>query len=609
VYAVLVIAAAVLPLLFLRGEGGTFLPPIALAYLLAVAASMVCTVLVLPVLCVLLLTREPADRGDRLAHRWLRGLYEKTGSLLLGRPRAAIAVLAVTAVAVLLVAPFVGSTQRPDLRERDVVVAVTAPPGTSLPRMTAVAAELVAELEALRGVDEANAHVGRAVMSDQSVDVNAAQIWVSMDPDADHDRTLAAIKAAAAVHEDLSTAVTTYSARRVTEVLGEDQSDITVRVYGENQDVLDAKVAEIGAGVAGLEGVSDVRTVSAPEEQTIEVHVDLAKAQGLGIKPGDVRRAAASLLGGITVGNLFEEQKVFDVVVWGAPQVREDEEDIRNLLIDAPDGGQVRLGDVAEVVTVPDKAVIRHESVSRYTELTADVSGRDVGEVAADVEALIDRTEFPLDHHAELFDGYAQRRADLDLLGTVALTVLVAVLLLLQAAFRSWRLAVVGLVALVAAMSGGLLAALAVDGRITLGSAAGLVAGLGVATRGLVSLLGHYRRLRLWGDEALDVAVVTRATGAMVVPTVLSALATVVLFAPAAVMGRQPGLEVLAPAAVVILGVALTATLVNLLVVPAMYLRFGKAREDDIWADETVLPRPGAEDVPAPTAIPTGGPS
>jgi Cu/Ag efflux pump CusA len=231
--------------------------------------------------------------------------------------------------------------------------------------------------------------------------------------------------------------------------------------------------------------------------------------------------------------------------------------------------------------------------VSRYAELTADVSGRDVGDVAADVEALIDRTDFPLDHHAEVLGGYAQRQADLLVMGTVALTALVVVLLLFQAAFRSWRLAAVGMVAVVGAMSGGLVAALALDGRVTLGSAAGLIAGFGLAVRGLVSLLGHFRGLRFSGDKDLDADVVTRATGAIVVPAVLTALATLALFAPAAVMGRQAGLEVLAPAAVVVIAVAVTATLVNLLVVPVMYLRFGKGGDDDIWADDKAgVPRP-----------------
>jgi len=585
VYGALVIAAAALPLFFLRAEGDAFLRPIALSYLLSVASSMACALLVLPVLCVLLLRGEGSAAGGRVARRWLPGLYERFGTWTLGRPREAIGVLVVLAAAVLLAAPFVDGSLRPGLRERDLLVEVQGAPGTSLPRMTSLAADLVDDLESLPGVEQANAQLGRAVMSDQDVDVHHGQIWVSMDRDADYDATLASVAEAAAAHEDLSATVRTYSDLRVQDVLREDDSDIAVRVYGENQTVLDEKAAELGAGIGRIEGVSDVRVDSPAEEPTIEVHVDLAKAQALGIKPGDVRRAAASLLGGITVGNLFEHQKVFDVVVWGAPTVRNEVSDIRNLLIDTPDGRQIRLGDVAEVVTLPNDAVIRHESVARYAELTADVSGRDVGDVVADVEALIGQTAFPLDHHAEVLDGYAQRQADQQRLATMALTALVAVLLLLQAAFRSWRLAAIGLIALVAAMSGGLGAALANDGRITLGSATGLFVGLGIAARGLVTLIGHYQRLRLWGENALDAALVRRATTEIAGPILLSTLGTVVLLGPAVFLGGRPGLEVLQPAAVAILGALVTATLVNLLVMPAVYLRFGNVRQDDIWAD------------------------
>jgi len=592
-YGALVTAAAVLPLLFLRGEGGAFVPPIALSYLMAVVASMACVLLLMPVLSVMLLHAERVEAGRR-ADRWLRDRYERIASRTLGRPRAAFALLAALAGAVVLVAPFVDSSLRPGLRERDVLVEVQAPPGTSLPRMTALAAALVQDLEGLPGVDEANAQIGRAVMSDQDVDVNQGQIWVSMNRSADYDATVASVAETAAAHESLSADVRTYSDLRVHDVLGEDKNDIAVRVYGNDQTALDEMAAELGAGIARIEGVSGVRIESAPEQSTIEVHVDLAKAQALGVKPGDVRRAAASLLGGITVGNLFEEQKVFDVVVWGAPHVRDDDNDLRNLLIDTPDGRRIRLGEVAEVVTLPNRAVIRHESVARYAGLAADVTGRDVSDVAADVEALIEQTEFPLDHHAEVLGGYAQRQAEQQRLATMAVTALIAILLLLQAAFRSWRLAVIGMIALSAAMSGGLVAALMTHGRITLGSAAGLFVGLGIAARGLLTLVGHYHHLRLWGEQALDAALVLRATGEKVAPIVISTLGIVALLGPTAILGQQPGLEVLQPAAVAILGVLVTATIVDLVAMPALYLRFGKFRDDDASADEmrADLPHP-----------------
>ena len=138
------------------------------------------------------------------------------------------------------------------------------------------------------------------------------------------------------------------------------------------------------------------------EEPTLEVEVDLAAAQRHGIKPGDVRRAAATLLSGVAVGSLFEEQKVFDVVVWGAPKIRSSLIDIRELLVDTPAGGHVRLGDVADVRVAPNPTVIRREAVSRYVDVAANVDGRTLGSAMRDVEGALRTVAFPLEYHPEV---------------------------------------------------------------------------------------------------------------------------------------------------------------------------------------------------------------
>ncbi len=151
----------------------------------------------------------------------------------------------------------------------------------------------------------------------------------------------------------------------------------------------------------------------------MEIEVDLAAAQRYGLKPGDVRRAAATLLSGIQVGNLFEEQKVFDVVVWSTPETRSSLTSIRDLLIDTPGGGQVRLGDVAQVRIVPAPTVIRHDAVKRYLDVVVNVVERDLGAVAADIERRLQEIKFPLEYHAEVLGEYAgcQQAAESRLLG------------------------------------------------------------------------------------------------------------------------------------------------------------------------------------------------
>jgi Cu/Ag efflux pump CusA len=595
-FAALIVGAATVPLFFLRDEGAAFVPPIVLSYLLAVSISFVVALVLTPVLCLMLLTSGP------MKHRpsgWLHRRFDALAPELVNRTVPALAVAGVIALVGLVATPFLSTSFRPALEERDVLVSVEAAPGTSLPRMTAIASQAVEDLGSVPGIAGVNAQIGRAVMSDKAVDVNQGEIWLAIDSDADYDKTVRTIEDTVAGYEGVTSEVMTYTGQRVAEVLQRDACDVAVRVYGEDADVLTSKAEEIRSAIADVAGVTHARIEPTPEETTLEVQVDLTRAQALGVKPGDVRRAAAMLVGGVTVGNLFQEQKVFDVVVWGAPKIRQSLGDLQQLLIDTPAGDTIRLGQVADVRERPNAAVIRHENVNRYVEVTADVSGRSVSDVNDEVKAALAAVEFPLDHHAEVLGGYAdQQEATFQLLA-VGLVAALVVFLLLQAAFRSWRLAAVALVALPLAMVGGLVATLFTGGTITLGVVAGLVAVLGIAARGVVSSLDHLRELQrrehlAWGPE-----LVVQSSRARLVPTLTTALATAAVVAPLAVAGRGTGFELIGPAAVAVLGGLVTCILVTAYVVPVVATRLGSGPDHDSWADDLYEPAQGVEPVQA----------
>jgi Cu/Ag efflux pump CusA len=292
-----------------------------------------------------------------------------------------------------------------------------------------------------------------------------------------------------------------------------------------------------------------------------------------------VRRAAATMLSGIQVGNLFEEQKVFDVVVWGAPSVRSSLTSIRELMVDVPGGGQVQLDQVADVSVKPALSVIRHDNVSRSLDVTAAVSGRSLGAVAGDVEAALRNVQFPLEYHAEvLADGIdrqaAQRRAAI-----VAGIAAIVVLLLLQVAFGSWRLAAATFLTLPAALVGGLLAVLLTGGDLSLGALVGFVLVLGIATRNGVMLVSHYQHLEEDEGQAAGPGLVMRGARERLWPILTTAVATALVLVPVLVGGNVPGQEIVQPMAVAVLGGLVTATLLNLFVTPALYLRFGPSAE------------------------------
>jgi Cu/Ag efflux pump CusA len=588
-YGALMVAAATLPLFFLNGEGGAFLPPIALAYLLAVAVSMVVAFTVTPALAMLLLERTPR-KAAAPREGWLRRRYDAVAPKVAGRTGVALAVFVGLLVVGLATVPFVDFSLRPAPEERELVVKVQAQPGTSLPRMTTIATQAVEDLSTLPGVADVNAEIGRAVMSDQVANVDQSQIWVKLDADADFDSTVADVRRTVAEYPDVRTQVTTYTEDRVREVLDGDESDVAVRLYGEDANVLADKAEELQAAMSRVDGVDQVRTAPTPQESTIEVQVDLEKAQALGVKPGDVRRAAAILLGSITVGNLFEEQKVFDVVVWGSPEVRGSLSDLERLRIDTPGGDTIRLGDVADVRQVDNDAVIRHESVMRFVELTADVSGRDVADVTRDVEALVAATEFPLNHHGEVLDGYADRQADrLQAIAMVGLA-LVIIFLLFQSAFRSWRVAALALAAVPVASVGVLLGTLVTGGDITLGVITGALAVLGLSCRALLHTLGGLLDLERREEAGLTPELVARATGERFAPMLASAVGTTALLLPAAVAVGATGFDVLRPAALAFIGGMVTTTVVVLFVIPALHLRLGSGPDRDTWIEDLYEP-------------------
>jgi Cu/Ag efflux pump CusA len=594
-FATLIIVATVLPGFFLDGQGGAFLPPILVSYLLVIGVSMAVALIVTPGLA--LMVGGGASTGSPLI-RWVPARHASSLTRAVHRPRWAYGAMGALVVIGLLTLPFLGDARELRLRNSDVLIRWDAAPGTSLQAMTGVTSDAVERLGAVPGVGTVSAHVGRAVHSDQLVNVNSGEIWLALDGSSEQDATLAAIDGVLASYPALSHRLTTYADQRITDVLEGRDRDVVVRVYGADHDVLRAKAEEIRSELRGIEGIARPHVETTPSEPTIEVEVDLGRAQRFGVKPGDVRRASAILLSGLAVGNLFQEQKVFDVVVWGEPDIRRSVEDVGQLLIDTPSGDHVRLRDVADVRVVDEPTVLRHEAVSNYVDVSADIAGRDAGAVLADVRSALGGVEFPLEHHAEL-RGSAVNEG-MSSVPAVAITAAIAIFLLLQAAFTSWRLAIIIAATLPVAAVGGLVAAaIGLDG-IGLGAFAGLLAVVGIAARSGVLLVRGYQDLERVGGQAFGDELVLQGTQEGLIPTLVTAVGTIVALLPLAVMGDVAGLEIARPLAIVVIGGTVTTAAVTLFVLPVLYRLHGLMTARDTVADDLiVLPETAVQVEPA----------
>ena len=619
VYATLAVLLILAPVFLATGTTARFLHPMLLAMGLAVIASMVVALTVTPALDALLPAWSGWSPTVALRAR-ARAAYRRALAPALRAPRILLLAICALGLAGVALLPWLRAPTPPAFRDRSLVVHWTGPPGMSLQELDRITARAAGELRALPAVAEVGANLGRALTADQVVNTNSGEIWVTIRPNADYSRTVAAVRAIVAGTPGMHARLGTYEADNTPGVLAPAARTVVARVYGNDYAVLARLGDEVRAAMAGIHGLGHPVLALPTQQPTLAVEVNVARAEQVGVKPGDVRREASTLLSGLTVGNFFESQKVFDVVVVGTPAARTSASTARNLLLDTIAGGHVRLGDIASVSLGPSPADIQHEAISRYVDVSAPVSAGAIASATSAVTGALRAISFPLEYHAEVqpVDGQVQAvdgqgqpvdgqvqplRRDPgtphpQLLG-YALAAIVGILLLAHAALGAWAWALVVLLLMPVSLAGGLLVAVATGTTGTLAADAGLLAVLAIAQRQTLTVAGRIRRLHAEQGGPLQVDTVARAAADGAGRAVAAAIVVAAALVPFAAAGNVAGSELLHVAAAVTLGGLVTATPLALFVLPALCLRLGSSAPmpaseplDDLdWAAQPLEPQ------------------
>ncbi len=580
IHATLIEVVAVVPVLFVGGVTGAFFRPLILSYSLAVLASLAVALTVTPAMALIMLRKAHLERRESPLIRRLHGGYERLLARVIRTPRPAFAVLALITVLGVAVVPRLGEELFPSFKENDFLMHWLTKPGTSLPEERRITTAASKELRTIPGVRNFGSHIGQAFLADEPVGSDFAENWISIGPKANYDETVASVEEVVDGYPGLFRNVETYLAERIEETVSGSGSAIVVRIFGRDLDVLRSKAQEVTKRLSGIEGIVDLT----PELQTdvphVSVKVDLAAAERYGLKPGDVRRATSTLVDGEEVGDIYWGGKTYDVNVWSTPRTRNSLTAIQNLKIDTPSGGQVRLQDLAEVAIKPSPNFIKHESQQRRIDVLANVEGRDLGSVVGDVKASLAKVKFPLEYHAEVLGEYKERQDAQNRLLWFGIAGAIAIFLLLQSTFDSWRLAILTFSTLPIALVGGLLAAYLTGAVLTIGSLVGLFTVLGVVARHKIMLIDHYRHLERYEGESFGPGLVLRGAKERLAPILMTTLAAGLALVPLIWAGNKPGQEIEYPMAIVIMGGLITATLQNLFIVPSLYLRFGKSKSE-----------------------------
>jgi Cu/Ag efflux pump CusA len=436
------------------------------------------------------------------------------------------------------------------------------------------------DLRAIEGVRNFGSHIGRAEVADEVVGPNFTELWISIDPDVDYQQTIGKIEGVVQAYPGLYRDVLTYLRERIKEVLTGAGATIVVRLYGPELEVLRAKARDVEKVMSTVAGVINLKVEPQVLVGQVEVRLRPEAAERYGLTPGHVRRASTTLLKGAKVGEVYEGQKKFDVVVWGVPGVRSNLAALRSLPIDTPSGTQVRLGDVADVAVVPTPNEIKREKASRRLDITCNVQDRDLGSVAREIEAgvgeLFKGISSKNEYYPEFLGEYAARQESMHKLYALAGLALVGIVLLLYVDFQAWRPTLLVLLTIPLALIGGVFAVLLSGGVLSLGSLVGFVTVLGIAARNGIMMVSHFRHLETEEGQPFGIPLVLRGAEERLGPILMTALATGLALVPLVVAGNQPGHEIEHPLAVVILGGLVTSTVLNLFLLPPLYARFGR---------------------------------
>ena len=367
--------------------------------------------------------------------------------------------------------------------------------------------------------------------------------------------------------------VQTYLRERIKEVLTGTSESIVVRIFGPDLPVLREKADEVAEKIGDIEGVIDVSPDFAEELPHVTVQLDLDRSQKYGLKPGDVRRQTSAIFASEEVSDIFHAGKAYDVHVWSIPSARDSVSDVSNLKIDTPGGGRVRLEQVADVKMQPTPNHIQRTQQSRRIDVGGNVEGTDLTSAVEKVEDRLAEVKFPPGYHAEVLGESTELNAAQDRLNTFGIGAAIAIFLLLQAAFGSIRLAALTFILLPMALVGGVLAVELGDGILSLGSLVGFLTVFGIAARNGILMVSHFQHLEHKEGVPFGPELVLRGAKERLAPIMMTALATGLALVPLAVAGSIPGHEIEHPMAIVILGGLVTSTVMNLFVLPSLYLQ------------------------------------
>ena len=578
VFATLIVILAFLPVVTLPGVSGALFAPLGFAYIAAVVASLGVALTVTPALCFLLLAHRPPPSGEPRLVGKLKQSYVRLLHRTEKHPGVVGLVLALAGIAAVAMIPFFSATFIPDLKEGHYILHVTAAPGTSLQEMMRVGRRVTDAVVKVQGVRIVAQRAGRAedLVDPAGPEVSEIEVELEQMSGPQQVQTLDAIRKAVASFPGLTTSINTFLKERLDETISGSTAPLTISVFGNDLDVIDEKARQIVDVVSSLPGAVGLAMQAPPGGPELSVRLRRQRLEQLGLTPHDVLDALQAAHQGVRVAQIYQGGRSVDVVVRLAQGASDPVLALSDLPLRNPEGALVPLRDVSDVVQTQGRSQILHTAGQRVQSISVHVRGRSVAQFTGDAQAAVARKiSFPRGIYA-VFSGEAEARqaAQHDLWVRFAMAA-GGIVVLLFLGLRTARGTLLVLANLPFALVGGVFAVAVAGGDLSLGSMVGFVTLFGITLRNAIMLVSHYEHLVHVEGRTWNMDTATLGASERLVPILMTALATALALLPLAILSGEPGNEVEGPMAIVIVGGLLSSTLLNLLVLPALALRWG----------------------------------
>ena len=588
VYATFIVALVFLPVLTMTGLQGSFFAPLALSYILAIMASLVVALTLTPALSFLFFERGHHGAEETRLQAWLKKTYRQSLALVAGRPRLVMVIVIVICLAALTrLASFSGGQLLPEFREGHLVLQLQAAPGTSIAEMLRIGAEISKKLLGNHFIETVEQQVGRAEQGEDTWEPNRCEFHVELKANVsgeDQEKLMKDVREILDGFPGIQSEVMTFLGDRISETITGETAPVVINVFGDDLDMIDEKAREIAAVLRTVPGAKDIQVKSPPGAPRIAVRLRTERLTQFGFRPTEVLEDIQAAYQGTVVAQVHQGNQVVDVSVLLEESSRREPEQLSSLLLKNAQGLTLPLRELAEIYLTTGRSSIMHDGASRRQVVTCAPEGRDVSSLVADAKQRVtSRIQFPKGVYA-IFSGAADatRKAQQQLIVNSAIAA-AGILLLLIVVTGNWRNLLLVLVNVPFALVGGVLAVYLSarfgdpgEGGLTIGSLVGFVTLFGITMRNSIMMISHYEHLVQQEGWTWNLETAMRGASERLIPILMTALVTALGLLPLALGSGEAGREIEGPMAIVILGGLITSTVLNLVILPTLALRYAR---------------------------------